>query len=104
MRYRISLKEWEKIDKYNYANNLYKHMCTYSICQNGYDIIREQKINLFLYVLLFIPAHIIKVIILIWDGGIKNFRFAKRSIGYDIFRPWNDKYEIADKILKQRNK
>lgn len=103
MKYKISLKEWEMINKFNYANKRGRHLCTYYLYRSGQNIIREQRICLFLYLLLFIPAHIIQVFILMWDGGLKEFEFAQRLIGYDVIYAWDDKFKIAEEILKQHN-
>lgn len=38
----------------------------------------RQLIPIWLYVILFIPAHLFALIMVLWDGGLKSFEFAPR--------------------------
>lgn len=58
-----------------------KYFCSYWI-EDGYkdgiyDI--KCKVKLPIYIILFIPAHIIKMLMCMWDGGLKDFNIEKRS-------------------------
>lgn len=83
MKKRISRKEWEYIGKYNPASKWIRPFCSYSLVEIEYGFRRECKVGLPLYILLFIPVHLLQALCCMWDGGLKEFTLESRYIGYD---------------------
>lgn len=102
MKKKISLNEWTYIGKYNPVRKGFRHLCDYSLMQDERGFIREAKINLIAYILVFIPVHLVKIICLLWDGGLKEFTFEGRHVDYDIVDEWNEAYSRAEEIWEKR--
>lgn len=102
MKKKISLNDWTYIGRYNPVRKGFRHICDYSLIQDERGFIREVKINLIAYALVFIPVHLVKIIYLLWDGGLKEFAFEDREVGYDIINEWNGAYARAEEIWKKR--
>lgn len=86
MKKRISQKEWEYLGKYNYAAKWARPFCSYSIEKiddNEYH--RNCDIGWFLYLVLFIPVHLLQALCCMWDGGLKEFEICPRHLGHDYF-------------------
>ena len=83
MKKRISQKEWEYIGKYNYAAKWLRPICSYSLIKEGERFKREQRIPLWLYLIIFIPGHLLQALYCVWDGGLKEFEIAERYLGGD---------------------
>ena len=83
MKKHITRKEWEYIGKYNPAAKWLRPFCSYTLeeIEDGYR--RECKIPWLLYLLMFIPFCILQALYCMWDGGLKEFSFEGRNIGYD---------------------
>ena len=87
MKKRSTLKEWEYLGKYNYAAKWARPFCSYSIEKiddNEYH--RNCDIGWLPYLLLFIPCHLLQIVCLLWDGGLKEFKIEPRHLGHDYFR------------------
>lgn len=102
MKKKISLNDWTYIGKYNPVRKGFRHLCDYSLRQDERGFIREAKINLIAYILVFIPVHLVKIICLLWDGGLKEFAFEGRHVADDIVGEWNEAYSRAEEIWKKR--
>lgn len=97
---RIKLREWTYIGKYNYAAKWCRPFCTYTLAlKDAQTIVREQKVNLLAYFIMFIPLHILQVFVLMWDGGLKEFEVFKRRLGSDILSKDSTAYEKAREVL-----
>lgn len=83
MKKRITRKEWEYIGKYNYAAKWLRPFCSYSLVKEGERFKREQRIPLWLYLILFIPVHLLQALYCVWDGGLKEFEIGERYLGGD---------------------
>jgi hypothetical protein len=59
---------------------------------------REQKINLFAYILAFIPVHILQAFICMWDGGLREFVILERDLGKDFLDKGQTAFEHAEQI------
>lgn len=96
---KITYNEWTEIGKYNYAAKWCRRLCRYDLIKESDDCFkREQRINLIIYLLIFIPVHIIQAIWCIWDGGLKEFEFAERYLGGDCLPAGDFAFERAEKI------
>ena len=83
MKKHITRKEWEYIGKYNPAAKWLRPFCSYTLeeIEGGYR--RECKIPWLLHLLMFIPFSILQALYCMWDGGLKEFEFEGRNLGYD---------------------
>ena len=84
MKKRISLKEWESIGRYNYVRKIFRPLCSYSLTKDDDgNFVRLQCVSFPIYALLFVPLHLLQIICLIWDGGLRDFEIMSRHVGRD---------------------
>lgn len=84
MKKRISRKEWEYIGKYNPAAKWLRPLCSYTLVkESDNEFIRVCRISWPVYLLIFIPVHLIQFFYCMWDGGLKEFEIEGRHLGYD---------------------
>lgn len=57
------------------------------------------RMKLWVYLLLFIPAHVIQFFYLLWDGGICKFGIEDRPVKYSYFYPDSAKYDLCYKVI-----
>ena len=86
MKKRITRKEWEYIGKYNPAAKWLRPICSYSLVEEEDGFRRDCKISWPVYLILFIPVHLLQALLCMWDGGLKEFEIAGRHLGHDYFR------------------
>ena len=99
---RITRKEWEYIGKYNPAAKWLRPLCSYSLEKsfNG-CFCRECKISWPVYLVIFIPVHILQLLYCLWDGGLKEFEIESRSLGYKVFHSYDSAYTQAKEIWEK---
>jgi hypothetical protein len=96
---RISLKEWTYIGKYNHAAKWCRRLCSYTLTKrDDKTFIREQKINLFAYILIFIPIHVLQAFVCMWDGGLREFMIFKWDLGKDFLNKGTASFDRAEQI------
>ena len=84
MKKRISRKEWEYIGKYNPAAKWLRPLCSYTLVkESDNEFMRVCRISWPVYLLIFIPVHLIQALYCMWGGGLRDFYIEKRLIGYD---------------------
>ena len=83
MKKRISMSEWTYIGKYNPAAKWLRPLCSYSLTKIEGGFRRECKIPLWLYLVIFVPVHLLQAVYCMWDGGLREFSIEGRHIGYD---------------------
>ncbi len=84
LKKKISSKDWAEIGRYNYAAKWLRPLCSYSLIKENDNMFRrEQKIGWPVYLILFIPVHVLQVLWCLWDGGLKEFEINKRYLGSD---------------------
>ena len=99
MKKKISLKQWMFIGKYNYASKWCRKLCSYCLIKDSDTTFKRiQKINLFSYIIIFIPIHILQALICVWDGGLKEFIIFSRHLGEDILAKGSESYSRAEVI------
>ena len=81
MKKRISLNEWLYIGKYHPAAKKVRPLCSHFLVKTEKGFRRDCYVNLFIYILLVVPVHIIKAFYYMWDGGLKEFEFEGCFIG-----------------------
>lgn len=83
MTKKISMNDWTYIGKYNPAAKWLRPLCSYSLTEIKDGFRRDCKIGWPMYLLLFLPVHLIQLGVCLWDGGLKEFEIAPRCIGHD---------------------
>lgn len=79
MKKRITQKDWTYIGKYNPMAKWIRPFCSYSLTKNeNENFLRTVQVGLVPYVIVCIPLHLIGILINLWDGGLKEFRFRSR--------------------------
>ena len=103
MEKKINFSQWEAMGKYNYVTKWLRPFCKYTLEEkaNG-SYYRRQYLGWPIYLILFIPAHILQFFYCAWDGGIKYFEFQGRYINGDMISPKNEAGEIAKNILENK--
>ena len=104
MKKRISRKEWTEIGRYNYAAKWLRPLCSYTLIKESDKIFRrEQHICWLVYLIIFIPVHILMVFFYMWDSGLKEFCFEKRYLGSDTLVYGSEPYKRAEKIWNHKS-
>jgi hypothetical protein len=103
MKVKITLKDWTYIGRYNYAAKWIRPFCVYTLTkEDEQSFIRAQEVHILAYVLMFIPLHILQALVLMWDGGLKEFEIFKRKLGHDILRIGSPAYEKAQEVFNNQ--
>lgn len=103
MKKRINLKTWTFIGKYNYAAKWCRPLCSYYLIKEDDRTFRRvQKINIFNYMLIFIPIHLLQALVLLWDGGLKEFIIFSRDLGEDILIKGSESFNRAEAIWNNK--
>lgn len=99
MQKKIKLKEWTYIGRCNYAAKWCRRLCSYYLVkEDDKTFKRVQKINLFNYILVFIPVHLLQALVCLWDGGLKEFIIFSRDLGEDYLHEGSESYSRAAAI------
>lgn len=75
---KINYKQFATLLNYSKKHPFERIACNYYIAENSACVRVIKKIKLPVYILLFVPAHILQAITLIWDGGLKEFSIEPR--------------------------
>lgn len=99
MKKKISLKEWTYIGRYNHAAKWCRRLCSYWLVKEDEKTFKRiQKINIFNYILIFIPVHVLQLLVCLWDGGLKEFIIFSRDFGEDILTRGSESFSRAEAI------
>lgn len=111
MTKKISLNDWTYIGKYNPAAKWIRPFCSYSLTEAGAysadgnpDYRRDCKISWPMYLLLFLPVHLLQLLVCLWDGGLKEFEIAGRHLGHDYITAHGDnsgRYQMAKEVWER---
>lgn len=99
---KITRQEWDAIGIYNHAAKWLRPFCEYRLVKEENHYRREQLIGIVPYILMCIPVHILQALVCMWDGGLKEFYWQDRYLGYDDILKWQENYETADKIYNKK--
>lgn len=80
MTKKISMNDWTYIGKYNPAAKWLRPFCSYSLTKTDNGFLRSCKLSWLVYLLLFLPVHLFKLFVCMWDGGLKNFELEPRIL------------------------
>jgi hypothetical protein len=99
MKKKINLKQWTYIGRYNYAAKWCRRLCSYYLIkEDDKTFKRVQKINIFNYILIFIPIHLLQALVCLWDGGLKEFSIFNRNLGEDILIRGSESFSRAEVV------
>lgn len=102
MKKKISLKQWTFIGKYNYAAKWCRKICSYYLIKKDDKTFkRVQYINFIMYILIFIPIHLLQALVCLWDGGLKEFSIFERKLGYDILSKGSESFSRANVVWNE---
>lgn len=106
MKKRITLKDWNYIGTHNFSAKWIRPLCVYTLEEVQPGVIKQEiKISWIGYLLVFIPAHIFKLFLCMWDGDLKKFEIESRNITchylYKSDSPYCDYYKKAKEILER---
>jgi hypothetical protein len=100
LKKKIKLREWTYIGRYNYAAKWCRRLCSYYLIKEDDKTFRRvQNINIFNYILVFIPVHLLQALVLLWDGGLKEFIIFSRALGEDILVDGTESFNRAEAVL-----
>ena len=96
---RITIKDWTKIGKLNYAAKWCRWLCSYYLIkESDNNFKRVQLLSWPIYCLLFIPVHLLQAIVLLWDGGLREFTLLSRHLGTDVLSRGSEAFARAECI------
>lgn len=99
MKKKINLKQWTFIGRYNHAAKWCRKLCSYYLIKEDEKTFRRvQKINIFSYILIFIPIHLLQALVCLWDGGLKEFIIFSRNLGEDILIRGSESFSRAESV------
>lgn len=99
MKKKISLKEWSYIGRCNYAAKWCRRLCSYYLIrENDNTFKRLQQVNLFYYILIFIPIHLLQALGCMWDGGLREFTIFGRYLGVDVLSKSSESFARAEAV------
>lgn len=96
MKKKISLKDWTYIGRFNYAAKWCRKLCSYYLIKE--DDKTFKRVQIFNYILIFIPIHLLQALVCMWDGGLKEFIIFSRDLGEDILISGSDSFSRAEAI------
>jgi hypothetical protein len=101
---KISYKEWTDIGIYNPAAKWLRPLCSYSLIKEPDGRFkREQRVGWLIYLILFIPVHLLQALLCLWDGGLKEFEISERYLSGDWMTPGSVSHETAERIWNSKN-
>lgn len=102
---KITLAEWTEIGKRNPAAKWLRPFCSYTLTKEpDGSFKREQRVGWPVYIIIFIPAHILQALWCMWDGGLREFEFSGRYLGGDQIIQGSASYKASEKIWNNKNK
>lgn len=103
MKKKISKKEWTEIGRYSYAAKWLQPLCSHTlILEPDGRFKREQRVGWLLYLILFIPIHILQALWCMWDGGLKEFEINERYLGGDWLVQGSECYTRAEAVWNRK--
>ena len=98
MKKRITLEQWEEIGGLNYAPKWLRPYCDYYLTEYRGCFRRVQRIKPLVFLVLFIPLHLVKFFDCLWNEGLSEFFFESNEIHFDVLMPNTQPNKIAKKI------
>ena len=101
MTRKITRKEMDTIDN-NLVANWAKPFCNYTLTKDSEDnFICDVRVKTWFYLVATIPVHLIKVVQLMWDGGLVEFSIDGPHITTNTYSWGSTRWERANKIWEK---
>lgn len=97
---KITYKQFREIMNYKKSHPIQALLSYQLIVDVGVARITPY-IPLWLYIVSFIPVHLFQAVLLLWDGGLKEFELQPRNLPSWIFQMGSMPYETAKDIWKR---
>lgn len=98
---KITYKDFRHICNYKEAHPI-QAMLTYTIPEYTESYCKVYgKMPLWLYILAFIPVHVVYAIMLLWNGGLKEFEICPRLVIAYYFTNGEKSYDRAKEIYER---
>ena len=97
------MNEWIKIDEQQ-AEGSWMGYEDFISADGNPDYRRDCKISWPMYLLLFLPVHLLQLLVCLWDGGLKEFEIAGRHLGHDYITAHGDnsgRYQMAKEVWER---
>lgn len=91
---KISYKDFAYLMNYELRHPFIKYCCNCYATEQEADVFMQAKVKLWVYILLFIPVHLLIFFYSLWDGGIKDFELWERTVtSMHRYTIYDDKYK-----------
>lgn len=97
---KISYKDFAYLMNYKKHHPFIKYCCNCYVIERDANVFMSAKVKLWIYILLFIPVHLLIFFYSLWDGGIKSCEVWERTVTnmhwYTIYdekyKTWKEQY------------
>lgn len=83
---KINYEQCATLLNYSKKHPFERIACNHYIAENSACVRVITKIKLPVYILLFVPIHLLQAIALIWDGGLKEFSIESRTSNHLVWK------------------
>lgn len=91
---KISYKDFAYLMNYKMRHPFIKYCCNCYLKEQDASVLLTAKIKWLIYILLFIPVHIISFFYAAWDCGIRNYDMWERTMtSFHLYTIYDDKYK-----------
>ena len=99
MKKRITQADWEYIGKYNPARKWLRPIASYSLEKIEDGFRRNCDIPWLVYLIIFVPIHLLQALWCMWDGGLREFSIESRHVHHDdIHETWGNNKGAYPKV------
>lgn len=100
MKKKITSKERATINRMHYSAKWARPFMNYFLDEtDGGNFILYETVKLWVYILLFIPLHLLQALHCMWDGGLCEFELCSIVVGYHQLAWGSKSWESACEIL-----
>lgn len=100
---KISLKDWYYIEKDHPTKKIFRCLYTYTLEKIPRGYVRTIKMRWPIYIFAFIPLNLRNIFFAMWDGGLREFEFQRRTFLHIYTYEKNiDLYKRAEEIFKKK--
>ena len=91
---KISYKDFAYLMNYKRRHPFIKYCCNCYLEERDASVLLTAKVKWPVYILLFVPVHIIIFFYCLWDGGIKEYDMWERTMtSFHLYTIYDDKYK-----------
>lgn len=91
---KIGYKDFADLMDYKLRHPFIKYCCNCYLEERDARVLLTTKVKWLVYILLFVPVHIISFFYAAWDCGIRNYDMWERTMtSFQPYTIYNDKYK-----------